>query len=73
MTTLTVEGLRVGGRYNWKYQEERLTYMGSKMYHGDPRGWYQFALVEEPGEVWCEVTAADLHMLEETQDVGQRS
>lgn len=41
--------LKVGGRYNWQYQRERLIYLGKK------GNWHRFALVEEPHEVWCEV------------------
>lgn len=51
----------VGNKYNWKYQNERLIYLGKH------RGWNQFALVTEPDDVWCEVLDSDLHMLEETK------
>ena len=51
----------IGGRYNWQYQSERLIYLGKKGF------WHQFALVEKPYEVWCEVTTDDLHMFEETK------
>jgi hypothetical protein len=55
-----------GNRYNWKNQPERLVYIGMC----DPRNghWHQFAKVESPEVVWCEVLASDLHMLEETKD-----
>ena len=62
--------LIIGNRYNWKNQPERLVYMGMC----EPRNgrWHQFAKVESPEVVWCEVLPNDLHMLEETQD-QQRS
>lgn len=66
MTDLTIERLKVGGRYTWKnHQSERLVYMGMC----EPRNgrWHQFALVNEPNVVCYEVLTADLHMLEETQ------
>jgi hypothetical protein len=61
---LTAQTLRIGGRYNWKNQPERLIYTGMC----EPRNgrWHQFEKVDEPGRVWCEVLGSDLHMLEET-------
>lgn len=57
---------KIGGRYNWKNQSERLVYMG---HHWSGNGyWHQFSKVNEPGKVWCEVLTSDLHMLEETND-----
>lgn len=53
--------LVLGKNYNWKYQPERLVYLGQE------GPWYQFALVENPGEVWCEVLDADLKGIEETE------
>ena len=47
-----------GDRYNWKNQPERLVYMGRSGV------WHQFAKVESPEVVWCEVLTSDLHMLE---------
>lgn len=58
---LSAETLVLGGKYNWKYQKERLVYRGKK------GAWHQFALVAKPYEVWCEVLSDDLHMLEETK------
>ena len=52
--------MKVGDKYNWKNQPERLVYVGT---YGM---WYQFAKVENPAKVWCEVLERDLHMLEET-------
>ncbi|WP_339898227.1 hypothetical protein [uncultured Gilvimarinus sp.] len=55
-----------GGKYNWQNQPERLVYLG---YNFSGNGyWHQFAKVESPDVIWCEVLTSDLHMLEETQD-----
>jgi hypothetical protein len=56
----------IGGKYNWVGQPERLIYMGLC----EPRNghWHQFAKIEEPTVVWCEVLNADLCKLEETQE-----
>lgn len=56
--------LKIGGRYNWKNQPERLVYVGLC----EPRNgrWHQFAKVENPAAVWCEVLDSDLRMMEET-------
>ena len=58
--------IRKGGKYNWKGQAERLVYLGLC----EPRNgrWHQFAKVESPGLVWCEVLAKDLHLLELTEE-----
>ena len=55
---VTKDNIKVEGRYNWKYQPERLIYMG-KVGH-----WHQFAKVESPSKVWCEVIDNDLKMFE---------
>ena len=54
---------KVGERYNWKNQLERLIYLRQ-------RGcWHQFAKVDDPyKEVWCEVLTPDLRMLEATKE-----
>lgn len=57
--------MKVGGKYNWKGQPERLVYLGIK-YYPDNGFWFQFAKVDEPEKVWCEVREADLAMFEET-------
>lgn len=55
---------KIGGKYNWRNQPERLVYMGSKRY---PNGiWYQFALVESSDKVWSEVRGNELSSFEET-------
>lgn len=61
--------LKIGGRYNWKHQEERLVYMGVEHYPGNGM-WHQFALVDKPDECWCEVRASDLEHFEETDSIG---
>lgn len=61
MNTLTV-----GGRYNWRGQSERLTYLGARRYPGDGRRWHQFAKVDSPTIVWCEVLDSDLDSFEAT-------
>lgn len=61
---LTEQTIKIGGRYNWRSQPERMIYTGMC----EPRcgRWHQFERVGVPGFVWCEVLGADLHMLEET-------
>jgi hypothetical protein len=61
--------MKPGDRYNWKNQPERLVYIGMC----EPRNglWHQFAKVDEPNVVWCEVQPKDMHMLEETKQGGQ--
>jgi len=65
---VSAAALRIGGRYNWKNQPERLVYMGLC----EPRNgrWHQFAKVDAPGVVWCEVLDSDLSRFEETQAVS---
>lgn len=59
----------IGGRYNWKNQKERLIYLG---HNWSGNGfWHQFAKVEAPDKVWCEVLTSDLHMIEETVEDQQ--
>lgn len=54
-----------GERYNWKNQPERLVYIRVKEYpYGDC--WHQFALVESPFKVWCEVKDYQLDQFERT-------
>jgi hypothetical protein len=61
---LTAQTLKIGARYNWRNQSERLVYVGLC----EPRNgrWHQFEKIGEPGVVWCEVLDEDLHRLEET-------
>jgi hypothetical protein len=56
----------VGHRYNWIGQRERLVYMGTKRYPAGWGLWHQFALVEKPDVVWCEVRPSDLDRFEPT-------
>lgn len=67
---LTPQTIRIGDRYNWKNQPERLTYIGAVQYPRDGRLWFQFEKVDEPGKVWCEVLASDLPHFEETLATG---
>jgi len=53
-----------GGRYNFKDQPERLIYLGNNWSgNGD---WHQFALVESPHTVWCEVKENQFNLFERT-------
>lgn len=54
--------LKIGGFYNFKYQRERLIYVGKKGW------WHQFRKIGDPRHVWCEVLDEDLHMIEETTE-----
>lgn len=54
--------LKKGGYYNWKNQPERLVYLG-KNWSGNGY-WHQFAKVDAPHVVWCEVLDDEAHMLE---------
>lgn len=63
---LTRQTLKIGGRYNWIGQPERLVYIG-RYGIGRYGNWHQFEKVDEPMQgVWCEVLDSDLYMLEET-------
>ncbi len=54
--------LIIGNKYNWKNQPERLVYLG---YNWSSNGfWHQFALVDKPDVVWCEVLDSDLRLIE---------
>jgi hypothetical protein len=63
--------LHIGGKYNWKNQPERLIYLGMCEPHNGR--WHQFAKVEAPTVVWCEVLSADLSSFEETSVANGRS
>lgn len=64
MTTTTE--FKIEGRYNWIGQPERLIFLGRCLY---PDGfWYQFAKVDDPNGVWCEVRKGDLVRFERTKD-----
>ena len=56
--------MKIGGKYNRRGQPERLVYLGRNW--GGNGYWHQFAKVENPRVVWCEVLDSDLGMLEET-------
>lgn len=59
----------IGEKYNWRNQPERLVYLGHN-FSGNGY-WHQFAKVDEPEIVWCEVLTSDLPMLEPTVEVSQ--
>lgn len=59
--------MKVGGNYNWIGQPERLVYLGHN-WSGNGY-WHQFAKVESPDEVWCEVLSSDLCLFEESAEV----
>ena len=61
--------MKLGGRYNFKGQPERLVYIGNN-FSGNGY-WHQFAKVESPGKVWCEVKDSELHLIEETTAARQ--
>ena len=60
--------MKVGGKYNWKGQPERLVYIG-RNWSGNGY-WHQFEKVDKPGKVWCEVLDSDLRMIEETKEAS---
>lgn len=54
-----------GEHWNWKHDPKtKLIYLGKK------GSWHQFAKVNKPHEVWCEVLDEDLRMLEKTKAVS---
>ena len=65
MKQLTRDGMIIGNHYNWKYQSERLVYIG-RNWSGNGY-WHQFERVGVPG-VWCEVLDSELKMFEESVD-----
>ena len=60
--------MKIGGKYNWKSQPDRLIYLG-RNWSGNGY-WHQFKKIGDPRPVWCEVLDSDLHMLEETRATG---
>lgn len=63
---MNAHDMKIGGRYNWRYQPERLVYLG---YNWSGNGyWHQFALVSAPDKVWCEVQPYELERFEETPE-----
>ena len=61
---LNPASMEKGGRYNWRGQPERLIYLG-RNWSGNGY-WHQFAKVDSPHAIWCEVLDAELSMLEKT-------
>lgn len=62
---LTPANMEIGGCYRFPYETQLLRYMGARRYAGDSRRWHQFAKVEVPLMVWCEVLDKNLDMFEE--------
>ena len=58
---MTKDDLVIGEKYNWKHQPEGLVYKGRS------GSWHQFAKVNKPYEIWCEVLGEDLRMMERTK------
>jgi len=56
--------LEKGKKYNWINQSERLIYLG-RNFSGNGY-WHQFAKIEDPELIWCEVLTSDLKYIEET-------
>jgi hypothetical protein len=54
--------MKIGAKYNWIGQAEKLVYLGRAGV------WHQFALIDEPEKIWCEVLTEDLRMIEETKN-----
>jgi len=52
--------MKIGGKYNWRNQPDRLIYLGKK------DGWHQFKKIGDSREVWCELRDSDLPSIEET-------
>jgi len=59
---MTGNNFKIGDNCNWKNQPERLIYLGFN-YSGNGY-WHQFAKIDNPKVVWCEVLPEDLKMLE---------
>lgn len=60
--------MKVGDKYNWIGQPERLIFLG-RNWSGNGY-WNQFAKVDSPEVVWCEVYDYDLDKFEKTVIVG---
>lgn len=58
--------MKLGGKYNFKGQPERLIYIGNN-WSGNGY-WHQFEKAGERGVVWCEMLDSDLENIEETKD-----
>lgn len=56
--------MTIGGKYNWRGQPEQLIYKG-KNWSGNGY-WHQFAKIDRPNIIWCEVLDKDLDSSEET-------
>lgn len=54
--------LKKGNKYIFRHQSDVLVYLG-RNWSGNG-WWHQFAKVEEPTIVWSELSAPDLHLIE---------
>lgn len=55
-----------GAKWHWKHDPKtKLIYLG--LNHSGKGRWHQFAKVEFPEIVWCEVLTEDLRLMEETK------
>ncbi len=57
--------MNIGDKYNWINQSERLVYLGNN-WSGNGY-WHQFAKVESPDVVWCEILDSELKLIEATK------
>ena len=69
---MTKTAMKVGGKYKWKGRPE-LIYLGTRQYPGECWPWHQFKKIDDPREVWCEVSDDDLSRIEETPDSKENS
>lgn len=65
---VSCHNIKVGSKYNWKNQAERLVYLGLCLPHNGR--WHQFALTDKPEVVWCEVRDSDLSSFEVSHEPG---
>lgn len=62
---MKAENMVIGGRYNFKHQNDMLVYLGLN-WSGN-RYWHQFARVNKPSVVWSELQSSDLAMIVESK------
>ena len=61
---MKLSDMKVGNKYNFKHQSERLVYIGNN-FSGNGY-WHQFEKVSDQGVVWCEILGSELHLIEES-------
>ena len=58
--------MKIGNHYNWKHDKRNvLVYLGKNL-SGNGM-WHQFAKVETPTKVWCEILDNQLSQIEESE------